>query len=84
MTYVFNEDRTAAARVPAVIPVVLTELVFALAAMLAEDQQKKLDGMSGKADRKLLARIDAKKRALGMKPDHSAQSYQNDSQEQPM
>ena len=75
MTYVFNEDQTAAARVPAVIPVVLTELVFALAAMLAEDQQKKLDGMSGKADRKLLARIDAKKRALGRKPDHSAQSY---------
>ena len=84
MTYVFNEDQTAAARVPAVIPVLLTELVFALAAMLAESQQKKLDGMSGKADRKLLARIDAKKRALGMKPDHSAQSYQNDSQEQPI
>ena len=82
MTYVFNEEHTAAARVPAVIPVVLTELVFALAATLAESQQKKLDGMSGKADRKLLARIDAKKRALGRKPDHSAQSYQNYDQEQ--
>ena len=84
MTYVFNEEHTAAVQVPTVVPTVLTELVFALAAMLAESQQKKLDGMSGKADRKLLARIDAKKRALGRKPDHSAQSYQNYDQEQSM
>ena len=84
MTCVFNEEHTAAVRVPTVVPTVLTELVFALAAMLAESQQKKLDGMSGKADRKLLARIDAKKRALGRKPDHSAQSYQNYDQEQSM
>ena len=84
MTYVFNEEHTAAVPVPTVVPTMLTELVFAIAAMLAESQQKKLDGMSGKADRKLLARIDAKKRALGRKPDHSAQSYQNYDQEQSM
>ena len=82
MTYVFNEDQTAVIRVPACIPAALKDLVFALAQMLAEGQQKKLNRLNSQVDRKLRSRIEEKKRAHGLKSDHSAQYDQDNEQEQ--
>lgn len=72
MTVVFNEDRSAAVKAPACIPFALKELVYALAAMLAEGQHRKLHAMRGRVDKKLRSKIEEKKAAHGLKTDGQA------------
>ncbi|MBQ1679320.1 MAG: hypothetical protein II062_07315, partial [Oscillospiraceae bacterium] len=71
MTVVFNEDRSAAVKAPACIPFALKELAYALAAMLAEGQHRKLHAMRGRVDKKLRSKIEEKKAAHGLKTDGS-------------
>ena len=72
--YVFNEDRTAAVRVPAGIPAALKSLACALVQMLAEGQQQKLNRLNSQVDRRLRSKIEEKKAAHGLKTDRSGQS----------
>ena len=72
--YVFNEDRTAAVRVPAGIPAALKSLACALAQMLAEGERQKLNRLNSQVDRKLRSKIEEKKAAHGLKTGHSSQS----------
>ena len=82
MTVVFNEDRSAAVKTPACIPFALKELVYALAAMLAEGQHRKLHAMRGRVDKKLRSKIEEKKAAHGLKTDGSQYYYDPYNEEQ--
>ncbi|MBR4655466.1 MAG: hypothetical protein IKO68_02560 [Oscillospiraceae bacterium] len=84
MTYVFNSDYSSGVRAPSCMVSALTELVYALAMMMGEEQNRRLKNLRGQVDRKLRSRLEEKKEAHGLKTDHSAQYYQDGDQEQSM
>ena len=79
MTFVFNEDRSAAVKAPVCISLALKDLAYALASMLAEGQHRRLNKMRGQVDKKLRSKIEEKKAAHGLKSD--GQSYINDEEQ---
>ena len=84
MTYVFNSDYSSGVRAPSCMVSALTDLAYALAQMIGESEHQRTSWLRGQVDSKLRSIIDEKKRALGIKPDHSVEYYQNYDQEQSM
>ena len=84
MTYVFNSDYSSSVKAPSCMVSALTELAYALARMMGEEQNRRLTHLRGQVDRKLRSIIEEKKEAHGLKTDGSVQIYQDYDQEQSM
>ena len=84
MTYVFNKEYTTGIKAPTCMASALTDLAYALARMLGEEQNRRLSKLRGQVDHKLRSKIEQKKAAHGLKTDHNVQYYQDGDQEQSM
>ena len=84
MTYVFDSDYSSSVKAPTCMASALTDLAYALARMLGEEQNRRLSKLRGQVDHKLRSKIEQKKAAHGLKTDHNVQYYQDGDQEQSM